>query len=157
MSSKLSKNVFVVLVLVVGLAFFLAGCGSKKKASTSKLGSLAVKTAQKYLGVPYVYGGRSPKGFDCSGLVWYVYNQNGLRLPNVSWRQAQVGQKVKRSELLPGDLVFFKSGGRVNHVGIYVGQGRMIHAPGRGRKVTTVKLNDKYYRTHYALARRPVR
>ncbi|MDR1607311.1 MAG: C40 family peptidase [Deltaproteobacteria bacterium] len=157
MPLKLSKNLVVNGLLILALAISLAGCGSNKRAQSSKLGLMAAQTAKKYLGVPYVYGGRSPKGFDCSGLVWYVYRQNGLQLPNASWKQAQFGQKIKRSELAPGDLIFFQSKGRVNHVGIYVGRGQMIHAPGRGRKVTTVTLDDKYYKTHYALARRVAR
>ncbi|MDR1872595.1 MAG: C40 family peptidase [Deltaproteobacteria bacterium] len=142
----------LILVLILALAVGLAGCAKKTKRSS--LGVKAVLTAQKYLGVPYVYGGRSPKGFDCSGLVWYVYKENGLKLPNSSSKQVKSGRAVKKSELAPGDLVFFQSGGRVNHVGIYAGQGRMIHAPGRGRKVTTVKLSDKYYKAHYVTARR---
>jgi cell wall-associated NlpC family hydrolase len=111
-------------------------------------------TAKKFIGAPYVYGGRSPKGFDCSGLVWYVYRQYGLKLPNSSKKQAAVGRKVARSELIPGDLVFFKSKAQVDHVGIYIGQGQMIHAPGRGRRVTTVSLAEKYYQTHFVTARR---
>jgi cell wall-associated NlpC family hydrolase len=153
MPLKAKKNLFVVAALALGLGLILSGCAAKK-TKTSTLGLLAAQTAQKYLGTPYVYGGRSPKGFDCSGLVWYVYGQNGLKLPNASWKQVNVGRKVDKSELAPGDLVFFQSGGKINHVGIYVGQGRMIHAPGRGRKVTTVQLSEKYYKQHYATARR---
>lgn len=153
MSSRKSFSKGLALVLGAFLALIiLPGCG--KKPSSSTLGVKAALTAKKFIGAPYVYGGRSPKGFDCSGLVWYVYRQYGLKLPNSSKKQAAVGRKVARSELIPGDLVFFKSKAQVDHVGIYIGQGQMIHAPGRGRRVTTVSLAEKYYQTHFVTARR---
>jgi cell wall-associated NlpC family hydrolase len=114
------------------------------------------KSAHKYIGVPYVYGGRSPKGFDCSGLVWFVYQQHGIELPVSSAKQARVGKKVDRDELIPGDLIFFQNRGRIDHVGLYVGGNKMIHAPGRGRKVIKVNIKEKYYVQHYAGARRLV-
>jgi cell wall-associated NlpC family hydrolase len=150
--TMINKRIFRVIVIFLALAFLVSGCA--KTPPSSKVGQAAVKTAKKYIGVPYVYGGRSPKGFDCSGLVWYVYRQNGLTLPDASWKQVKAGFKVARAELVPGDLVFFHSGGKVNHVGIYIGGGQMIHAPGRGKKVTAVNLSEKYYKNHYVTARR---
>ncbi|MDR2461382.1 MAG: C40 family peptidase [Deltaproteobacteria bacterium] len=112
------------------------------------------KSVHNYLGTPYVYGGRSPKGFDCSGLVWYVFRQHGVELPVSSYLQASVGKKVDFSELLPGDLLFFRSGKRIDHVGVYIGDGTMIHAPGRGKYVRKANLDTDYYRRHFVMARR---
>lgn len=104
-----------------------------------------VEIALQYLGVPYVYGGSSPSGFDCSGLVQYVYRQVGVSLPRTSQSQFRVGQHVPadRVDLLqPGDLVFFGTDGdpsRVHHVGMYVGDGNYVHAPYTG---TVVRINS---------------
>ncbi len=96
----------------------------------------AVGIAMQYLGVPYVWGGASPSGFDCSGLVMYVYAQLGISLPHGATAQYAAGTPIDYSELQPGDLVFFGSGGGyMSHVGIYIGGGSMIHAPFEGTVV----------------------
>jgi cell wall-associated NlpC family hydrolase/regulator of replication initiation timing len=94
----------------------------------------AVSIAMQYLGVPYVWGGASPSGFDCSGLVMYVYAQIGIYLPHSAAAQYNSGTPISYSELAPGDLVFF--GRPISHVGIYIGGGRMIHAPFEGAVVS---------------------
>lgn len=94
----------------------------------------AVSIAMQYLGVPYVWGGASPSGFDCSGLVMYVYAQIGIYLPHSAAAQYYSGTPISYSELAPGDLVFF--GHPISHVGIYIGGGRMIHAPFEGAVVS---------------------
>lgn len=109
-----------------------------------------VETALQYLGVPYVWGGEDPEtGFDCSGLVRYVYLQHGISLPHYSGYQFQMGRPVSPSELQPGDLVFF--GNPVHHVGMYVGNGYFIHAPQTG---DFVKLTLLSTRADFAGARR---
>jgi peptidoglycan DL-endopeptidase CwlO len=99
---------------------------------SSTLGGKAVAIAEQYLGVPYVWGGASPSGFDCSGLVMYVYGQLGVSLPHNAYEQYLALPHVPLSDLQPGDLVFFYGFG---HVGIYVGNGTMIHAPHTGTVV----------------------
>jgi cell wall-associated NlpC family hydrolase len=115
-----------------------------------------VKSAKKYVGVPYRWGGESPRtGFDCSGLTMVVYRLNGLELPRSSRQQWQTGRPVKRSRLQKGDLVFFATSGgrRVSHVGIYVGDNKFLHSPGQGRKIRMSSLTSKYYKTRYLGAR----
>ena len=94
----------------------------------------AVSIAMQYLGVPYVWGGESPGGFDCSGLVKYVYGQMGIYLPHSAAAQYYAGTPISYSQLAPGDLVFF--GQPISHVGIYIGGGSMIHAPFEGAVVS---------------------
>ena len=115
-----------------------------------------VGTARSFLGVPYRWGGDSPDhGFDCSGLAMAAYQLNGLDLPRSSRDQWAVGSSVDRGRLSKADLVFFATsrGGRVSHVGIYVGNGQFIHAPGRGKTIRVDSLSDRYYRRRYAGAR----
>ena len=115
-----------------------------------------VRTAGRYIGVPYRWGGESPKtGFDCSGLTMVVYRLNGLDLPRSSRQQWKVGKRIDRGRLQKGDLVFFATGGgkRVSHVGIYTGRNKFLHAPGRGRRIRTSSLSSKYYSTRYVGAR----
>ena len=137
----------------------LAAMGYSKSETSSKAapsgsvsgrGQSIVDTAKKYLGVPYVWGGTSPKGFDCSGLVQYVFRQHGISLPRVAASQRNAGAYVSRSNLQPGDLVFFSSGGRISHVGIYIGNGNMIHAPQTGDVVKISSINSSYRVRTYA-------
>lgn len=111
-----------------------------------------VRTAKRFIGVPYQWGGTSAeKGFDCSGLTLVVYRLNGLGLPRVSYNQFAAGSSVSRTELAPGDLVFFATSkpNRVSHVGIYIGNGHFIHAPRRGKNVQISKLSNPYYTKRY--------
>lgn len=110
------------------------GSGPRPAPGTgAPTGAAIVATARKYLGVPYVWGGDDENGFDCSGLVQRVFAENGIDLPRVSRDQARAGVPVAVGDLQPGDLVFF--GNPVDHVGIYVGDGKMIAAPHRGEVV----------------------
>jgi cell wall-associated NlpC family hydrolase len=111
-----------------------------------------VGIAMRYLGVPYVWGGSSPSGFDCSGFVMYVYAQVGVSLPHYTGAQWNVGVPVSRSDLQPGDLVFFDG---LGHVGIYIGGGQFIHAPHTGTVVQISSLSGWYADT-YVGARRIV-
>jgi cell wall-associated NlpC family hydrolase len=110
-----------------------------------------VGIAMQYLGVPYVWGGSSPAGFDCSGFVAYVYSQVGVSLPHYSGAQWGYGVPVARSDLQPGDLVFFDG---LGHVGIYVGGDQFIHSPHSGDVVRISSLSDAWYAATYDGARR---
>jgi cell wall-associated NlpC family hydrolase len=114
-------------------ASYGGGEGSYGPAPAPHAGGV-VGIAMQYLGVPYVWGGASPAGFDCSGLVMYVYAQVGIYLPHSAAAQYAAGTPISYGELAPGDLVFFGSGG-ISHVGIYIGGGSMIHAPFEGEVV----------------------
>jgi cell wall-associated NlpC family hydrolase len=123
---------------------------------TSYIRKQLVKTAKSYIGVPYKWGGTSSRrGFDCSGLTMVVYRVNGLNLPRTSYTQFKTGKYVSKRHLKPGDLVFFDTAGkgRVSHVGIYIGRGMFIHAPGRGKRVKYANLNNSYFRKRYKGAR----
>jgi cell wall-associated NlpC family hydrolase len=106
------------------------------------IGAQAVSIAMQYLGVPYVWGGSSPGGFDCSGLTSYVYAQLGIGLSHYTGSQWNEGTRVPADQLLPGDLVFFHSD--LHHMGMYIGNGQMIHAPQTGDVVKISPLMDAY-------------
>jgi cell wall-associated NlpC family hydrolase len=120
------------------------GGGAPPPAGT--LGQQAAALAQQYLGVPYVWGGASPSGFDCSGLVVYVYGRLGVSLPHYTVSLWSSGPHVASNDLAPGDLVFFYN---LDHVGIYLGGGLFIHAPHTGTVVQISSLNDPWYHAAY--------
>ena len=104
------------------------------------LGARAVRIAAEEIGAPYRYGGMSPGGFDCSGLVAYVYGRLGVDLPHNAAAQYSYGHLVSRRQLRPGDLVFFHG---LGHVGLYIGRGRIIHAPRSGERVEIQSLTER--------------
>jgi cell wall-associated NlpC family hydrolase len=139
--------------LVAPGAYAMVAPGSKDKAHLRKE---LVRTANRFIGVRYRWGGQSPEtGFDCSGLTMVVYRLNGLELPRSSRQQWKSGRPVDPGKLLTGDLVFFTTNGdgRVSHVGIYIGNNNFLHAPGRGRKIRISSMSNKYYKSRYLGAR----
>ncbi len=131
---------------------------AQKKASSTTAGQKIVSTAKQYIGTPYVYGGSSPSGFDCSGFTSYVYSKHGVSIPRTSSAQSASGTKVAKSSLKEGDLVFFGCGSsNVNHVGIYVGGGQFIHSPSADKTVRIESLNSGYYAKTYISASRVVK
>ena len=127
----------------------------KRMRRRRTLGERAARIALRAVGVPYHWGGISPSsGFDCSGLVYWAYGRLGIELPHSSYALAAVGRRVRQARLRPGDLLFFSGFG---HVGLYVGHGRMVHAPHTGTRVQVVKLGRSHYGDQVISARRLTR
>ncbi len=146
-------------------SLLLAGCAQWPEPGTaaavatpaqSAVGSRVVKLVQQQIGVPYLYGGDTPRGFDCSGLVEYVYAQTGVHLPRTAEGQYNHTPRVARDALQPGDILFFNSGsGNLMHVGIYIGSHWFVHAPEGGKPVSSARLDSDYWKGHYLGAGRP--
>jgi cell wall-associated NlpC family hydrolase len=115
-------------------------------------GERVARIAVKAVGVPYRWGGESPEtGFDCSGLVRWAYGRIGIELPHNSYALYSVGRSVPRARMEPGDVLFFEG---LGHVGLYLGRGRMVHAPQTGREVEVVRLGATNYGSRLIGARR---
>ena len=144
----------LLLILVLTQSFF--ACTTSHKTSWpyifpgTKRYSI-VKTAEKYLGVRYKFGGMDPKGFDCSGYSSYVYKVNGYLIPHSAQQQFANGRRIGIKKAKPGDLVFFRtSGWKISHVAIYMGDYKFIHAPSRGKSVSFDDIRKDYWRKRYA-------
>lgn len=125
-----------------------------EKPDPATKGERAVKMALQAVGIPYRWAGESPEtGFDCSGLVRWAYGRVGVDLPHSSYALYGVGRKVPASKIAPGDVLFFEG---LGHVGLYVGKGKMVHAPQTGRTVEVVKLDATNYGSRLIGARRVV-
>lgn len=131
---------------------------TNEEIPTGNTGTQIAATSYNYLGYSYVYGAAGPNAFDCSGFTSYLYRQFGVTIPRTADYQAEVGMPVDKSNLTPGDLVFFsnRSNRSINHVGIYVGNGEFIHASTSTRGVVKDSLYSNYYLRSYVCARRIV-
>ena len=125
-------------------------------ASTLSKGEEIVAYAKQFVGRPYVYGANGPKSFDCSGFTSYVYRQYGFKLYRSAADQSKNGHEVSRSELQPGDLLFFHTTRKgISHAGMYIGNGKFIHASsGSAHAVTISPLNEGYYNSRLIVAKR---
>jgi cell wall-associated NlpC family hydrolase len=142
------------LLLLCALAFAAPAPAARQRSEPvqAERGEKVARFAKKFIGIPYVYGGGSPRtGFDCSGLVAFVYGHFGVTLPHYTVSQFARGRRVSRGALRPGDLVFFNG---LGHVGIYIGHGRFVHAPHSGTRVRIARLAEGWYRSTYDGARR---
>jgi len=155
---------------IAALAAVLAGCSSPPRLPDTTAGypgsdpdfaqpadpvrSQVVFTAMQMVGVPYRWGGSSPEGFDCSGLVQYAYSNAGLRLPRTAAAQLDASSPVTLENAQAGDLLFFRDGGRTSHVAIYLGEGRFVHAPSTGSHVSLDSFGNAYWRMRFARAGR---
>jgi gamma-D-glutamyl-L-lysine dipeptidyl-peptidase len=129
---------------------------SPRPDSGRDMGTIAARTAERFVGIPYQWGGDNVvDGMDCSGFVRAVYNLCGVNIPRTSREQFSTGESVERENLKDGDLVFFGSSlDAINHVGIYVGNNRFVHAPRRGDEIKLSSLDDLYFMKNFVGARR---
>jgi len=147
-------------VRLIALLFplLLVACASAPREDArheQNVADRAAASALKMVGRPYHYGGASPAGFDCSGLVLFSFRQAGVSLPHNTEQQRRAGQRVKLAELRRGDLLFFDQEGKKNsHVGIYLGARRFVHAPSSGKHVRNDSLDSPYWKKHLSEVRR---
>lgn len=154
--------------MLLGLAATLGGCfqgatlppAAEAPVAIPDAGLIAdpvrsriVFTALQMIGIPYRYGGTTPQGFDCSGLVQYAYRNAGVSVPRTAREQFEASEPVDMRAVQPGDLVFFESR-NYSHVGIYVGENRFVHAPATGRTVVISSLGSSYYQRNFLRAGR---
>ncbi len=151
-------------LLLSSMLALVAGCSTAPERApaaagstrpTAELGDEAATHALKMIGKPYRYGGASPSGFDCSGLILYSYRQAGKALPRSTESQRAAARPIKVSQLRRGDLLFFnQEGKKYGHAAIYVGEGRFVHAPSSGKRVRADRLDNPYWKKHLSEARR---
>lgn len=149
------RGLFSLVVLTLGLS----GCATHSPGSDGvgidDVGSQAAQIAYQQVGLPYRFGGSSPSGFDCSGLVHYSYAMAGAAVPRTTGALWQSSRPVERDALRAGDLLFFDVNGKMSHVGMYIGDRRFVHAPSSGKTVTVASLDMPYYSQALIRAGRP--
>ena len=140
-----SKFLKVILMSTIALFLMMAPFANQTDAASNVNSTQVVSNANKLMGIKYVYGGTTTKGFDCSGFIGYVYKKVGVALPRTSAGMYATGTSVKKSNLMTGDLVFFNTLGKgVSHAGIYIGNGKFIHSRS-SKGVSVSSINDPYY------------
>ena len=150
------------LAISLTMMAMLAGCTGTPESreptsvrASNEVASKAIVFARQMLGKPYMYAGETPAGFDCSGLVKYSYGRAGIALPRDTKAQRRMSVLVSMGSLREGDLLFFdQEGTKTSHVGMYLGNGRFIHAPSSGGKVRTDSLSAEFWKKHLIEVRR---
>ncbi len=153
----ISQPAYIVrgLTCIVVLVSLITGCSTQQTAVSRSVGDQAVVVALQQVGVPYRYGGMSPRGFDCSGLVHYAYSRAGKSVPRTTGALWDHAKPVSKSQMRAGDILFFKIAGKMSHVGMYIGGDRFVHAPSTGKQVSVASLRSGYYRKALIRAGRP--
>ncbi len=147
------KKLLIMSALSMGILFSGIFGSINTEAATSQARVKAANTGLKYVGTPYKWGGMTPQGFDCSGLVQYSYKSAGVSVPRTSVSQHKLGKYVGINGLRKGDLVFFNISGKgVSHVGIHVGSGKFVHASSSGVKVAS--MNNSYWKPKFVGGKR---
>lgn len=150
--------------LLLALVLLLSACaGTTARPDYSHVpaavgsgqGRIAAQIALQQVGVPYRYGGQSPSGFDCSGLVHYSYGQAGKAVPRTTAQLWSGTTPIANSDMQAGDVLFFSIEGKMSHVGLYLGDGRFVHAPSTGKTVSVASLSSAFYRDALIRAGRP--
>lgn len=151
------------LIGIFALSFFMFGCSSQTRTINtntnvgyssqqqpySPLRGSLVQNAYNHLGIPYRYGGTTRNGMDCSGLTQSVYKNSGIRIPRTTAQQRDASRTIHVSKLLPGDLIFFKTSAKSNHVGIFIGDRKFIHASTGSKKVKIDQMDKQYWRQRF--------
>lgn len=150
---------------VIAIAAVLSACAGTPATSTATrasearikatVGHSAAQIALQQVGVPYRYGGQTPAGFDCSGLVHYSYHRAGKSVPRTTAALWSRTQPVARNDMQVGDLLFFSIAGKMSHVGLYVGDDKFVHAPSSGKTVNVQSLSTRFYQDAFLRAGRP--
>lgn len=148
-----ARRLLPLVLLLLGLA---SGCSVRPAGDGgSEAASRAADIARKMVGSPYRFGGSTPAGFDCSGLVLYSYSRAGVRLPHGTDHLFRYSRKIPRGDIQRGDLLFFDQlGKKASHVAIYLGNDEFVHAPSTGKTVYIAKLSERYWQDHFSQARR---
>jgi len=144
----------ITTLILLGGALLLGACSGSPPRTSSEHGE-AARIAASMEGVPYRYGGHTPSGFDCAGLVYYSYKRAGVNVPRTTHAQRDKSMRVPLDQMTRGDLVFFSQEGKFSsHVGIYLGNNRFIHAPSTGKRLRIDDFRSKYWQKHFVDARR---
>lgn len=142
---------FLSYTLILTLIAGLTGCATSSHIEASSTGAKLVRQVKQLVGTPYHYGGSGPNGFDCSGLVQYAYSRVGITIPRTTRGQLKQSHAIKPQNMRPGDLIFFRLRGRkISHVGMYIGNRMMIHAPSGHKSVSYARLDKGYWHEHLA-------
>lgn len=153
------QRAWIAILMALSIGTGLAGCGSGRTLIKvePEIRHRIVLDALGQVGRPYRYGGATPDGFDCSGLIQYIFAQSGIRIPRTTLEQRAIGVEIDEDDILPGDLLFYRFGsGRVDHVALYLGDGQAIHAPASGRSIIVASVDLKYWRQRFVEAVRIV-
>lgn len=149
-------------IVVFVCMVFLAGCSTKiigfspEPTGTTSLQTKVVQSARSQIGARYRAGGTTPRGFDCSGLIWWAYKQNGINVPRMTRDQAKAGRNVNRRSMQVGDILVFntRQGRNGLHTGLYTGKGMFVHSPSSGKRVRQDSLQTGYWKKRLIRIRR---
>lgn len=140
-------RVFCLLGVLAVLAACAGNAAVETESGAASPGRQAATIALEQVGVPYRYGGATPSGFDCSGLVQYAYSGAGVSVPRTTGQLWNAARPVEQREMEAGDLLFFSIEGKMSHVGLYLGERRFVHAPQSGRSVSVASLDAPFYKS----------